>query len=237
MGIHWSFIVALLGLAIPAEAVDEPFEIVEPDHLVPLDPHPGDWDIRYSKQVRSRLKLDDQPYDLQMLVRPSFSPEYVVRIYGFSSRVSKTLVVTYTSAEKSIWYSMPENNQERKQKDVPVSTKLAELPNPLATRVYKVWERMLRRTRYPQVPHQGLDGTTYEFSFSRVYGDITMLTAYGEIWSPSERKSPLLFIELGESLIAYCKAWPAEQSTAAQAIEEKAKQLEKYLDSHTEPRE
>ena len=76
----------------------------------------------------------------------------------------------------------------------------------------QLWKRMLLRTRYPEASSAGLDGTTYEFATWHVYG---------ETWSPQERKSPLLFVELGESLIGYCEATPAERSAAIKEIENK----------------
>jgi hypothetical protein len=136
---------------------------------------------------------------------------------------AEKLLLSHSIGDKSIWYSMPENNDKKKQQKVSISTTTADFPKALGARVHKLWERMLRRTRYPEEPNAGLDGTTYEFA---------MWCVYGETWSPQERKSPLLFIELGDSLIGYCKATPAERPAAAKTIEDKAAQLEKYLDEH-----
>jgi len=244
-----SVILALaLSLAVVARAVDEPkvshesghplpldpfagatrdsVGLHEPDHLVPVNPYPGEWHINYSDQLRSRFKLDSF-FFAQMVVRPSFSGEYVMRLHGTrdESLFDKTteFFLTYSAADKSIWYSMPENNDTKKQLKVSIVAVTVEVPNPLAARIQQLWQRMLLRTRYPEKAGGGLDGVTYEFG---------MWYVYGETWSPRERKSPLLFIELGESLISYCKAAPAQRQAAATEIENKAAQLEKYLNEH-----
>ncbi|MCB1086255.1 MAG: hypothetical protein KDM63_04365 [Verrucomicrobiae bacterium] len=203
-----------------AEAVGPP----EPDHLIPVDPYPGDWHVRYTDQLRNRLGLD-QVFYFRMLVMPSFSSEYSVSLFGdernpWDLASAKKLTLKYSIADRSIWYSMPENNDEKKQKDVRVAVQSTEFPKALGVRLFKLWDRMLRDTRYPAGDNSGLDGVTYEFA---------MWCRYGEIWSPNQRKSPLLFIELGESLINLCKATPEDRESALKDIEEKAAQLEIYL--------
>jgi hypothetical protein len=226
MNIRYLFLVSALLLAAIARAADEVPLPREPDHLVPVAPYPGDWRVRYSDQLRSRFKLDSR-FFAQMVVQPSFSGEYVVRLHGAKDDRhfdrTKNFFLTYSAANTNIWYSMPENNDKRKQQKVVVSVITVEFPTPQATRIQQLWKRMLLRTRYPEASSAGLDGTTYEFATWHVYG---------ETWSPQERKSPLLFVELGESLIGYCKASPAERSTAIKEIENQAAQLEKYLDEH-----
>lgn len=245
MNVRFVVLALALSLAVVARAVDEPrvshesgcplpvdpfagitrdSEVShEPDHLVPVNPYPSDWHICYSDQLRSRFNLDSF-FFAQMVVRPSFSGEYVVRLHGRKdeNRFDKTtkFFLTYSAADKSIWYSMPENNNTNKQPKVSIVTVTFEIPESLAGRIQHLWQRMLLRTRYPEEAGGGLDGVTYEFG---IWG------VYGETWSPRERKSPLLFIELGESLIAYCKAAPAQRPAAATEIENKAAQLEKYL--------
>lgn len=227
MSIHHLILPLALALPVITRAADRPATPQEPDHLVPVNPYPGDWRARYTSQLQSHFKLDSF-FFAQMVVRPSFSGEFVVRLHGARDDndfdTASTLFLTYSAAKQSIWYSMPENNDEQKKKGVSIAATTVEFPKPLATRIQKLWQRMLLQTRYPQEYSGGLDGTTYEFGIWSVYG---------ETWSPLERKSPLLFIELGDSLIIYCLTPPAERSAAAKNIEDKAAQLEKYLDKHT----
>lgn len=226
MSIRYMFLAFVLALPFSALAADESSAFHEPDHLVPVDPYPGDWHIRYSDQIRSRFKL--APFFFaQMVVCPSFSGEYVVRLHGAKDdndiNTTERFFLTYSAADKSIWCSMPENNDKKKQQKVSIAVTTVEFPKPLAKQIYQLWRRMLLLTRYPEQDSTGNDGTTFEFG---------VWCVYGETWSPNERKSPLLFVELGDSLIGYCKAAPAERPAAAKEVEDKAARLEKYLNEH-----
>lgn len=217
-------------------AVTQIARAAEPDHLVPVHPYLGDDMLaRYDHQLRSRFKLDSS-FFAQMVVRPSFHSEYVVRLHGKKEDKHFTMTnqffLTYSIADKEIWYSMPENNDKKRQEKVKISTTTAEIPKALAIRIQQLWEQMLLRTRYREQDvissHEmeriiGTDGTTFEFA---------VWNAYGETWSPDERLSPLLLVELGESLVGYCKAIPGERPAATKEIENKAAQLEQYLNEH-----
>jgi hypothetical protein len=213
-------------ISFPAILRSAPLTIELPDHLEPLSIYPTKWLVPYKRQIRSQLKLDS-PYILQMLVLPSFSGEYAVRLHG-KRREQKiedmgNVFLTYSIAKTSIWDSMPENNGGKTQKNVVVNSITVDFPKPLAKSLVKIWTRMLQRTRDAENDYGACDGTTYEFS---------MLDMSGQTWSPQQQKSPLLFVELGEALIAYCKAAPADRLTAEETIEKKASQLTKYLNAH-----
>ena len=225
MSIRYFFLAFALSLAVIARAADVGIVMpAEPDHLVPVNPYPGESHVRYTDQLRSHFKLDHL-FFAQMVVRPSFSAEYAVRLYGDGNQIDTThqCFLTHFAADKSIYHSMPENNDKKEQRKVAIAVTTVEISKPLATRIEQLWRRMLLRTRYPEEGGSGLDGTTFEFSIWYVYG---------RTWSPHERKGPLLLIELGESLIDYCKTAPAERPAAARKIENKAAQLEKYLNKH-----
>ena len=218
-----------LAVTIDARPAEEPRVVLEHDHLVPVNPYWGDWHDRYTKELQSLLKLDSNSYFFaQMVVRPSFSGEYAIRLHGAKgdTNIEETekLFLTYSAASTNIFYAMAENNEKNKQQKVTIAHTTFELPKPLATRIYELWSRMLLRTRFPEGSKEaGDDGTTYEFG---------IWCRYGETWSPQERKSPLLFVELGESLISYCKATSAERPAAAKEIETRAAELETYLTAH-----
>lgn len=198
----------------------------EPDHLVPVDPYPGDWHVRYTDLIRAKLKLDE-PYFARMVVKPSFGGESSLRLHGGEQEheISKTekVFLTHSVAEKSIWYSMPENNQEKQQKEVKVTTTTVSIPKPMEVRLCSLWNRMILRTRVPAGNGDGLDGVTIEFATRR---------GYGETWSPMQQKSPLLFVELGESLVDYCKSTDETRKARLKAVSQKADKLESYLDAH-----
>ena len=220
------FLLFFFILTISVCVIDAAPKGHEPDHLVPVNPYPGDWHVRYSSQIRSLFKLDPF-FFAQMVVRPSFSGEYAIRLHGTNTdneiTTTEKFFLTYSIASKNIWYSMPGHNDQKKQQNVTIAVTTVEFPKPLATRIHQLWKQMLLRTHYSEQDTDGLDGTTFEFA---------IWSAYGKTWSPDERKSPLLFIELGDSLIEYCKAPPVKRPAAMKIIEKKAEQLEKYLNDH-----
>ena len=81
MSIRYLILAFAFALAVTARTADEPAVSHEPDHLVPVNPYPGDWHVRYSDQLQSRFKLATF-FFAQMVVRPSFSGEYVIRLHG-----------------------------------------------------------------------------------------------------------------------------------------------------------
>lgn len=215
----------------------------DPDHLVPVDPHPDEWSVGYSNALQSRLKLRGD-YFAQMLVMPSFEGEFAVQLHGkkddtFLSEAPQVFV-TYSIADKNIAYSLPPRlefrvpgwRENRKKERIRVSTSSAEIPKDLATRVLRLWEDMLLRTRYEEQSVVStrdveriirMDGTSFEFSARN---------AYGETWSPQEPSSPLLLVELGATLIEYAKAAVGDRPGAIKHIEDKATELERYLSEH-----
>lgn len=194
-----------------------------PDHLIPIDPYPGDWRIAYTKQLTKYLGLDEV-YLARMIVRPSFGAEYSMRIHGnaksYAIESSKEFFVTCTISDESIWYSMPDNNSEKIQKPIKPKSFEASIPAETARRVCAVWNEMIFRTRYTRDGGGGLDGVTIEFA-SR-YG-------HGEAWSPTDGTSPALLQNLGERLIAYCKAPTEEQMKFLDAVHISAAKLETRL--------
>ncbi|MFA5192128.1 MAG: hypothetical protein WC740_15480 [Verrucomicrobiia bacterium] len=180
------------------------------------------------------MKLD-APSFLQMIVRTSFNPEYAVRLHGPDgetdiNRTTKFLL-TRATASTNIGQAAPSVIKDLRgniirrteEKEVTVHFATAELSKPLAMRVYKVWQRMLERTRKAEMDFVGKDGAFYEFRAGNTCG---------QTWSPREGKSPFLLVALGESLFRYCIAPRERLPEAAKAIEEKAAKLEKYLDEH-----
>jgi len=171
-----------------------------------------------------------------MVVRPSFHSEYVVRLHGTKEdnhfTTTNQFFLTYSIADTAIWYSMPWNSDKRRQEKVKISSITAEIPKALAIQIQQLWEQMLLRTRYREqdvISSReverviGTDGVTYEFA---------VWNACGKTWSPEERMSPRLLVELGESLVAYCRIASGERPAAMKEIENKAVQLEQYLNDH-----
>ena len=222
-------LVAVLPLALTAEEVSLP---KDPDHLEPVNPHPTERSMRYRSQIRKHLRTDES-YRIQMLVRPSFDPEYVVRIERaaadeFDASTENDRVMSIRP-NQSIFYSMPESygidpkTKERlKQSDLKTTKISAPIPSEISSKLEESWQKMLASVRYPEEEYPGEDGTIYEFS--------TWPNRFGEIWSPEEKKSPLLLIRIGEALIEYCHAKPEERERAIKVIEIRIKSLNDYLE-------
>ena len=228
----WGF---FSGSSTTAVESDDPFAVdaesstyVTPDHLVPLRPYPKDWETAYNKQLAKHLGLDEV-YLARMLVRASFGGEYLMRIRGdkdsYAFDHSKKFFVTCVISDNSIWYSMPDNNDEKVQK--PVNTKFFEAPIPVETarRLCRIWNQMIFRTRYSKAGEGGLDGVTIEFA-SR-YG-------HGEAWSPTDGTSPRLLMDVGEALVAYAKAPEAERKKLLTGVKKKADVIELHLEKRAE---
>ena len=225
MRVRSLFIAAILVVVANANYAGRS-PVKDADCLSPVDPYPGDWHVRYTDQLRRRLEPPLHTF-AQMLVMPAFEGECSVSLHGASQDLefaqASKYFLSYYVAEKNIWYSMPENNEEKKQRDVSVSVTTVEFPSELARRVYGIWRSMLLRTRYFEDTSVRVDATKVEFSSAGMYGDT---------YEPPEAESPAYLIELGRRLADYCKAPPDKRAAAAKSIEIQAKALERYLKTH-----
>lgn len=229
-----AFICSLPVLATRAKEEGDPFAVdakpmsrpAGPDHLVPLDDDDSEWRRPYVAKLDAKLKSEDFAF-ARMICRPSFEGEPLVFIHGGEKdrELEKTgeFQVTARIAEKSIWYSLPDNNKEKQDKEVKISASTAPLEKALAVRLVKVWNQMLERTRKPDEFTDGLDGVTFEFS---VPGKA------GETWSPSDSVSPGLLVQLGTALREHAAAKPGEREALTKELKARVLKLEKYLAEH-----
>lgn len=198
----------------------------EPDHLVLVGNVSEGWEIRYDKALRPQLKLD-ATFFARVVFRPSFSGESCLRLHGNDgeSDISKArkFFLTCYEADKSIWYSLPENSNDGKKGEVKVAVWSAPVSGAFAKRMRAIWDQMLARTQPPDKPNTGLDGETFEFATPG---------HSGQTWSPMQRKSPALFVELCRSLADYCKAAPERRERLMEGVGQHAKVLEDYLKEH-----
>lgn len=198
----------------------------EPDHLLPVDPYPGEWGIVYRKALYEKLGLD-RFHVARMLITPCDQAESVVDLVGdvksFDFKSSKSFSLICVKASESIWESFPQNNDDGVKKQVETTVSKADVPLELATKLYGLWERIVMRSRYSKDWAPGEDGVYFEF-FIQI--------GHGMIWSPKDRKSPLLGVELGQSLMAYCEAPAEKKEEMLKEIGEKADLLEKYLNEN-----
>ncbi len=201
-------------------------EQCRPDHLTPVDPYPGDWHVRYTDLVHKHL-LPPYRFFAAMIVRPSFEGEYSVVLHGTKEdyeldwNKTQKLFVSHFAAEKNIWYSMPENNSEKEQKEIKVIVKTTEIPKPVAKRMNGLFIRMLQGTRYFQDDAIYVDGTTFEFTSGGMYGQ-----------SRLQCSSTTLLARLGLSMMDYCDSAEHDRKAYLGDIVEAASNLEAYLKTH-----
>ena len=197
-----------------------------PDHLTPVNPYPGSWHVRYTDLVSKHL---EPPYRFfaGMIVRPSFEGEYSVILHGtkenYEVDLDKTpkFFLSCFAAEKNIWYSMPEHNEEKQQKEIKITVATGEVARPLAKRIHGLWVQMLERTRYFDDDRISVDGTTFEFTARGMHGETRL-----------ECTGPTLLVKLGHALVEFCQAPPTDREAATKNIEKAASELETYLKAH-----
>ncbi|QEH35863.1 hypothetical protein OJF2_44200 [Aquisphaera giovannonii] len=203
-------------------------QVDQPDHLVPIDPYPGDWHESYAKLYRKTLQLPEPGEAAVMVYMPSFSGEEGLVIHETEGK-DPSFILIHTRADRNIWYSMPENSDDGKPKRVVVTRREAPLPAETAWRVCRLWERMLRGVRYP-IPAEedstGLDGETIEFWRHNMYGTT---------WSP-EGGALRGLLDLGRALADYCEVSEDKRAATLKTVQGRCQALERYLEVKAAPR-
>jgi hypothetical protein len=160
----------------------------EPDHLLPLDYPSSDYDALIDKVLCQEGRI------ATYIARPSFSPESCLvvqeeipkeavqkhRGHWMVPDEEKNYLIIVRRAKQSLWYSMAQNNDEKKDKAVEISESRRKISPAFAIAIQRVWARILLQTRYPQGSTIALDGTTLQFS-TWVKG---LGTLHGQTWSP-----------------------------------------------------
>lgn len=148
------------------------------DHLLPSEGYFTSYAHQraYYPRVRDVLGagLTDTPL-AQVVVLPSFTPEYLVSLEERGAKY----YLTYRICETSVWASL----QEKRLPSVSVKTTTVELSQSAATAVVATFSQAISQTHYPEPSTNrslGSDGTTYEFSnFQQGVG-----LQGGQTWSP-----------------------------------------------------
>ncbi|HXC16577.1 MAG TPA: hypothetical protein VNV60_03965 [Holophagaceae bacterium] len=155
---------------------------------------------------------------LWMIVKPSFGPEYAIEL----DRIGKSedelgqqsFKIRWRQAKANIWFTSmrlagPNRLAFRPPTHIKTTGKGADLPADAAQEIVRAWLHMLKETRYPSDSEfaSGMDGTDYEFYAWDLSHREPMK---GHIWSPESGPTAML-VQLGESLITYVKAAPADR--------------------------
>jgi uncharacterized protein (TIGR02246 family) len=177
-----------------------------------------DGGAEYDHAVRQTLfeGMTDSPY-LRMLVKPSFSVEWMVLVTEPGRR---TATVRLVVARKPVWTGEDPKIRETLRHE-------AELPAGLAELLRTVWLGMLEEVRYPEEPVLGVDGTTYHFtSFVRFRGNLE-----GRSWSPPVESPAGRLVAIGRALRRYAEADAEALPLIAGEIRELASTLDSELET------
>lgn len=189
--------------AVDAPAADIPRN---PNHLEPIPAYDPDG---YDQAVFRSL-IGEDPGELWMVGKASFSPEYAVIIrheitYAksddpFDRKIeSEKWIVEYAEAKKQIW-RWKEIGGGRSVLDIKVTKDVvrhrAEVSKEFSTTMFDAWHSVLRKTRYPDTDYRGLDGATFQFYCHNLFG---------EIWTPNSGL-PSMLTDLGQKLAEVAKA-------------------------------
>lgn len=216
-------LIAVLALAFSASAPGAsitPFEAEhgeQPNHLQPVSRESS----AYDRLVQRRL-VSGGTYGT-FICLPSFEREVVVAVDGTDDPLAPNpFGITVTRPEKSLWLSMPENNNERRWKAVRINRAEIAIDRELAVAIQRAWASMLLRTRYPRKAYLGTDGATFQFSvFVRNLGLL-----HGEIWSP-DRGLPKEFVELGYALLEHATTSPKERAATRTHLLKRLRRFER----------
>jgi hypothetical protein len=219
-------VLAFLLSARASQAQEKPpveREAPAPDHLVPIDPFPGEQMQRHRELYRETLYPEARHNDAVLIIRPSFQPDesLVIRSAGVDP---DTFTLIHTKVNRNIWYSMAENSDDGHAKELVTKDREVPFPTVQAERARRLWVRMLERTRYVPLDIRNrvmaLDGTTFEFEYNMMYGE-SAAGAHGE--------TVVLLEELGEALIHYCSVAEDKRAAALKEVDEKCLELERRL--------
>ncbi len=129
-----------------------------------------DYQFEYYSKIRTKLytNLSDNP-QVRLIVKPSFSPEYIFQIEkSDSGYLAKVNIMS-----ESIWYNENYNSIEVNEFVSIISEEDVKL-------LSKVYLKSIGKVHYPIKESFGLDGVTYNLS-AWDYG-----LKSGEIWSPND---------------------------------------------------
>jgi hypothetical protein len=172
--------------------------------------------------------LNRTPADLAVMIWMPANAKEECLILRKTGAERPTYRLLSQRAKASIWVAMPEQNGGRRMPPVQVTRWDAPLDRATGQRLDRVWEAMLRGTRFPERDSRGLmsDGETVEFRYGFMYGE-----AIPPIVGPAA-----LLVDLGRALIDYCQASEAERPGLLKTVESRLARLERDLAGRAESR-
>jgi hypothetical protein len=208
--------IALIGLFAPCVMVAAPSSANQ-DHLISFnfESELGDRSVLLDKLV-----LTNQDYG-RFLILPSdpSEGEIAVAVHTGVGRDLENTFVTYTKADRNLWFS--KEYPKSGDKKIEVARIDAPIAKTTAKAVAEAWRRMLYRTQ-PRgftgiyVP----DPTVFEVSLVGSEGE----AMYGRMPLDRGKHTEALY-QLAMKLIDYCKTDPSKRPAKAKEIEEGANSL------------
>ena len=180
------------------------------DHLEPVEPTLDERHVA----IRRALVGEPELGCVRMIYRPAFEPDMAVAVYpkppeqtadpadtDFEADfIEATGTVEYVVSLRvaatnlaSAYHDPPEGKDHHPFR---ISETTVPLDSATAEKCFHIWNTMLLRTKYRELPWIGCDGYSAEFQLH---------TRHGRIWSPP----PGLcrdFVDVGHELMRFCKA-------------------------------
>ncbi|OAI44331.1 hypothetical protein AYO42_00870 [Rhizomicrobium sp. SCGC AG-212-E05] len=235
-------VTSILILAVTAPAIAEPAKpesYLEPER----SQYGGDLFMSgYDDLVLSVLKeAFAQDVAVRMVAVPSFVPEFAVglkgtpgnyrvfslrpkvQLWGYETlRMMKdgSLRTVVGDAQKQL--SDLQSTLPADPRAVPVISCQTSINTQLGGRIATVWEKMLRKTRFPPPSAMmGVDGADYHFSMR---SNLQYLA--GRTWSPDQNSATGLLVGIGMAMNDYCAK---KGGGSSMHLEQQLAQLEKRL--------
>src|SRR5262245_30595005 len=174
-------------------------------------------------------KLGPTPFDCgRMMVEPAFAPEYSVSVYSRPSASGpRKYFVTYLTADRNLSQTTDAGGHANEAEAAKIRRVDCEISASAAHLTRQVWTQMLSGGQRPAPMQQedaarSTDARIAEFSIQLPHDKI--LAGEFPVELPSGRKTRTL-VELGDTLVDYCKAKSADRQTIAAKLERTATRL------------
>jgi len=188
-------------------------------------------DLKENKAYRQILqsKLDLTPFNCgRSLVLPPFEAEGSTSVYSVRRDGGRMYYVTNVAAAQNLWQKTDASHFPAKAQSVKVTRRDAKIPQQTAELVREVSLRMLRAKHGPRGRVRGakviaVDSTYAEYSLELPNG--TNLYGSLELTFPLPDEKMKAFVNLWNSIYAYCNAKLEERPELSESISDQAKRL------------
>jgi hypothetical protein len=226
---------AVLLVGIVLGASQDGFAGKLTEELEPVGDVFGEGPRRYHVAVRAALLAEEGQRRCQMVVLPSFSPEWAV--YLRTDMVKNEYGIVYTACEASIWKRLMAEQQCARsntkrcaalraswlQTDsmCHVERQTARVSAETVHVLDELWKNMLYRVRYDAGDSAGADGVAYYFSqWVKGSGYLS-----GKAWFPTPTSRLGRFVAVGERMKAIAVGADTERAVLEESLRISAEEL------------